>query len=118
MVLEGVHIDPAMVNRLRDSGEIIVVPVVLAILKQDMLRKRIHGRGGKVPHRRAERYLKNFDAIWQLQSYLLAEADREKMPIVANEEKDATVAEILQIIGDELAAELQPTLKQVFPATS
>jgi hypothetical protein len=40
------------------------------------------------------------------------------MPIVANEEKDATVAEILQIIGDKLAAELEPTLKQVFPARS
>jgi 2-phosphoglycerate kinase len=118
MVLEGVHIDPAMVNRLRGSGEIIVVPVVLAILKQDMLRKRIRGRGGNVPHRRAERYLKNFDAIWHLQSYLLAEADREKMPIIANEEKDTTVGEILQIIGDRLAAELEPTLKQVFPAAS
>ena len=118
MVLEGVHIDPAVVNRLRDSGEIIVVPVVLGILKQEMLRKRIRGRGGTVPHRRAERYLENFDAIWQLQSYLLAEADREKMPIVANEEKDATVAEILQIIGDKLAAKLEPTLKQVFPARS
>ena len=116
MVLEGVHIDPALVKRLRDGGDVIVVPVMLAILKQDTLRNRIRGRGGKAPQRRAERYLQNFDAIWLLQSYLLAEADREKIPIVANEDKDATVAEILRVIGDRLAARLEPTLKQVFPA--
>ena len=116
MVLEGVHIDPTMVKHLRGSGDIIVVPVMLAILKQDMLRKRIRGRGGKAPQRRAQRYLQNFDAIWQLQSYLLSEADREKIPIVANDDKDATVAEILQIIGDRLATKLAPTLKEVFPA--
>jgi 2-phosphoglycerate kinase len=107
-----------MVNRLRDSGDIIVVPVVLAVLKQDQLRKRIRGRGGTVPHRRAERYLKNFDAIWQLQSYLLSEADREKMPIVANEDRGSTVAEIIRIIGEHLARRLEPTLKQVFPPAS
>lgn len=116
MVLEGVHINPAVVRRLRDSGEVFVVPVLLAVLKQDVLRKRIRGRGGKVPQRRAERYLENFDAIWHLQSYLLAEADREKIPIVANDDKADTVAEILQIIGDKLATKLEPTLKQVFPA--
>ncbi len=117
MVLEGVHIDPTVVNRLRGSGEIIVVPVMLAVLKQDLLRKRIRGRGGTVPHRRAERYLKNFDAIWQLQSYLLSEADKEQIPIVVNENKENTVAEILLIIGDELSAKLRPTVEQVFPTS-
>ena len=116
MVLEGVHIDPTMVKRLHDEGEVIVVPVMLAVLKKEVLRKRIGGRGGKVPHRRAERYLKNFDAIWQLQSYLLSEADKDKIPIVANEERDTTVAEILRVIGDTLATKLEPTVRQVFPS--
>lgn len=117
MVLEGVHIDPMVVKRLRESGEIIVVPIMLGILKQDLLRNRIRGRGGAVPHRRAERYLKNFDAIWQLQSYLLSEADRAQISIVVNEDKEHTVAEILRIIGDALSRELGSTVQQVFPST-
>lgn len=116
MVLEGVHIDPAAVKRLMGDEDIVVVPVMLGILKQGVLRKRIRGRGGKVPHRRAERYLENFDAIWQLQAYLLSEADKEQVSIVANESRDSTVAEILSIIADTLSAKLNPTLKQVFPA--
>jgi 2-phosphoglycerate kinase len=118
MVLEGVHIDPAAVRRLMGDGDIIVVPVMLGIFKQGMLRKRIRGRGGKAPQRRSERYLKNFDAIWHLQSYLLSEADKEQISIVANEDRDSTVAEILGIIADTLSARLNPTLKQVFPAAS
>ena len=116
MVLEGVHIDPAAVRRLMGGDDIVVVPVMLGIFKQGMLRKRIRGRGGKAPQRRSERYLKNFDAIWHLQSYLLSEADKEQISIVANEDRDSTVAEILGIIADTLSARLNPTLKQVFPA--
>ena len=116
MLLEGVHIDPSLIRRLEYDNDVVVVPVMLGILKQGELRKRIRGRGGKAPQRRSERYLKSFDAIWQLQSYLLSEADKEQISIVANEDKDSTVAEILSIIADTLSARLKPTLKQVFPA--
>ncbi len=115
MVLEGVHIDASTVKRLQGSGEIIVVPIMLAILKQDVLHKRIRGRGTTALQRRAQRYLKSFDAIWQLQSYLLSEADREQISIVVNDEREDTIAEILRIIGDTLSARLEPTLKRVFP---
>ena len=90
---------------------------MLGILKQGALKKRIRGRGGKVPQRRSERYLENFEAIWHLQSFLLSEADKAQIAIVANEDRDATVVEILNIIADALSARLNPTLKQVFPAT-
>jgi 2-phosphoglycerate kinase len=105
-----------VVKRLKADDDVVVVPVMLGILKQGVLRKRIRGRGGKVPHRRAERYLENFDAIWTLQSYLLSEADKEQISIVANEDRESTVAEILGIIADTLSAKHKPTVKQVFPA--
>jgi 2-phosphoglycerate kinase len=117
MVLEGVHIDASTVKRLQGGGEIVVVPIMLAILKQDVLRKRIRGRGTTALQRRAQRYLKSFDAIWQLQSYLLSEADREQISIVVNDHREDTIAEVLRIIGDTRSARLEPTLKRVFPAT-
>ncbi len=116
MVLEGVHIDASTVKRLQGGDEIIVVPIMLAILKQDVLHKRIRGRGTTSLQRRAQRYLKSFDSIWQLQSYLLSEADREQISIVVNDDREDTIAEVLRIIGDTLSARLEPTLKRVFPA--
>jgi 2-phosphoglycerate kinase len=80
-----------------------------------LLRKRIQGRGGAIPHRRAERYLKNFDSIWHLQAYLLAEADKAKIPIVINEDRDETLSEILRLVVDKVSAVLKPSLDSVFP---
>jgi 2-phosphoglycerate kinase len=117
LVLEGVHMDATVMKRLR-AEDVIVVPIMLAVIKQDLLHNRIRGRGGLVPHRRAERYLNHFDAIWQLQSYLLSEADKEQIAIVVNEDKESTVNEILRVIADTLSAQLKPTLKRVFPASN
>jgi 2-phosphoglycerate kinase len=117
LVLEGVHIDPVLIHRLPKDDDIIVVPVMLGILKQDLLRKRIRGRGGTIPHRRAERYLKNFDSIWHLQSYLLSEADKADIPIVVNDDREATLSEMLRIIVDQVSAKLKPSLDSVFPTT-
>jgi 2-phosphoglycerate kinase len=115
LVLEGVHIDPKLIDRLPKNDEIIVVPVMLGILKQDLLRKRIQGRGGTIPHRRAERYLKNFDSIWHLQSYLLDEADKAKIPIVVNQDREETLSEILRLVVDKVSIVLKPSLENVFP---
>ena len=118
MVLEGVHIDATTVNRLRESGDIIVVPIMLAVLKQEVWRKRIQGRGRAANQRRAQRYLKSFETIWQLQSHLLSEADGEDISIVVNDDRESTIAEVLRIIGDTLSAVLEPTVKKVFPANA
>lgn len=118
MVLEGVHIDAATVNRLRENDDIIVVPVMLAVLKQEVWHKRIRGRGSAATQRRAQRYLKSFDAIWQLQSQLLSDADGNDISIVVNDDRDSTIDEVLRIIGDTLSAHFEPTLKQVFPGTA
>jgi 2-phosphoglycerate kinase len=118
MVLEGVHIDATTVKRLRESDDIIVVPVMLAILKQEVWRKRIRGRGRAANQRRAQRYLKSFETIWQLQSHLLSEADGEDISIVVNDDRESTIAEVLRIIGDTLSAVLEPTVKKVFPANA
>ncbi len=76
MVLEGVHIDAKTVERLRENKHIIVVPVMLAVLKEDVWRKRIQGRGRAAHQRRSQRYLESFESIWELQSHLLSEADK------------------------------------------
>jgi len=113
MVLEGVHIDAKTVELLRENQDIIVVPVMLAILKEDVWRKRIHGRGRAANQRRSQRYLKSFESIWQLQSHLLSEADKESISIVVNDEREGAISEILRIIGDTLSSELAPDPKKL-----
>lgn len=116
LVLEGVHVDATLVKRLNVEADVVVVPVMLAVLKKEQLRQRIEGRGGLVPQRRAKRYLQSFDAIWQLQSYLLDEADRHGMTMVTNDDKEETIREIMRVVADHLAQNLFPSPDKAFPA--
>ena len=103
LVLEGVHIPPAFMEKLRTESDAVVIPIMLGVLKRKQLQRRIQGRSSTVPGRRAGRYLEHFDEIWRLQSYLLSEADQANIPIVTNTNRDKVFREIMRITIDTLA---------------
>jgi len=98
LIFEGVHIHPTLLERIPEDTDAVIVPIMLAVLKRGKLRDRIAGRGTKVPQRRSARYLKHFDDIWRLQSFLLSEADRTKIPIIVNSERDVVIREITRTV--------------------
>lgn len=114
LIVEGVHVCPALLDRIPAGTDAVVVSAMLAVLKPDQLRARIRGRGGRVVQRRAERYLQSFDAIWRLQEYLLSEADRQQIAIVVNEDKDRAVQAILGRVIDTLAHGFRSSPRAVF----
>jgi len=91
---------PALQQQINDESDALVVPIILAVLKKKRLRKRLIGRGQQVTSRRSERYLENFDHIWNLQSFLLAEADHFNIPIILNMDEDEAIRSTMQIISD------------------
>ncbi|MDH3587847.1 MAG: AAA family ATPase, partial [Gammaproteobacteria bacterium] len=117
LILEGVHVQPAFAESLRGLDDAIVVPVVLAVLKQKELRKRIKGRGTQAPRRRARRYLREFDSIWRLQSFLLSEADRCEVPIVSNMDKEKALHEVVTVVIDRLSGVFKGDPREVFGIT-
>jgi 2-phosphoglycerate kinase len=114
LILEGVHIHPAFVEKLEKNEDAVVMPVMLGLLKRKQLQRRIRGRGADVPQRRADRYLEHFDEIWRLQSYLLSEADNANIPIVVNSDKDKVFREIMRITIETLAKDFDSTPQAVF----
>ncbi|TNF93685.1 MAG: hypothetical protein EP297_12285 [Gammaproteobacteria bacterium] len=114
LLLEGVHVQPSLVNSISKEEDAVVVHVMLGVLKQKELKKRIKGRGTEVPQRRSERYLANFEDIWRLQAYLLDEADRNQVPIVVNSNKENALREVMKIVVDRLEDEFTSTPAAVF----
>jgi 2-phosphoglycerate kinase len=88
------------------DGSITYAMIMLGVLDRKELKRRIRGRGGNVPMRRAARYLESFDAIWGLQSHLLSEADRLGVPIIVNSQKDITVRQVVGTAVDALGQDL------------
>jgi 2-phosphoglycerate kinase len=114
LVVEGVHVQPAIAEKLKSDEDATVIPIMLGVLKRKSLQQRLQGRGNQVRQRRAERYLESFDEIWGLQSYLLSEADRANIPIVSNENRDKVFREIMRITINALAEEFDNTPEAVF----
>jgi 2-phosphoglycerate kinase len=114
LILEGVHIHPGFIEKLKIDKDAVVIPIMLGILKRKRLQRRITGRSTDVPHRRAERYLKHFDEIWHLQSYLLSEADRANIPIIDNNDRDRIFREVMRITIEILARDFKRSPRAVF----
>ncbi len=116
LVIEGVHAHPGLMRGLEEEAgaDAIFVRVMLAVLKPRELKARIKGRGKREPDRRAKRYLNYFDQIWDLQQFMLSEADQLGVPIVANEELEDTVHQVMTILMAKLADEFQGTPDDVF----
>ena len=114
LILEGVHIQPAFMEQLVESDDAIIVPIMLGVMKRKQLHQRIRGRGRDAPQRRSERYLKHFDEIWRLQSYLLSGANKSGIPIVVNGDKEAVFSEIMRHVIEVLEKDFDRVAKDVF----
>ena len=114
LIVEGVHIHPGLQKRLMESADVIVVPIILAVVKKKRLRKQLMGRGKQVASRRAERYLKYFDAIWRLQEFMLTEADRYEIPVVPNDDKEETIKLVMDEIADAMSSEFPGDEEKAF----
>lgn len=114
LVLEGVHLHPALIESIDAGSDAVVIPVMLGLLKRKQLQQRIKKRSTNVPDRGAAHYLKHFDEIWGLQSYLLSEADRANIHITINESRDKTFTEIMRYTIEVLDKDFNATPEQVF----
>ena len=114
MILEGVHVRPSLLEHIPKDSDAIVICVMLAVLDPEELRRRLKGRGAHAVQRRAERYLKHFDAIWQLQSFLLAEADQHDISIIPNDRKQNASRQLMKIINEELSRHFPGEISKAF----
>ncbi len=115
LILEGIHVEPTLLQRIPPTSDAVVVMVMLAVMKQEQLKKQIIGRGEQSPGRRVKRYLKNFQEIWSIQSHLLAEADQYQVPLVINDNKEKVLGKIMKIIVAALRKDFETTVDQLFP---
>jgi len=116
LVLEGVHIHPAFMQKMQAETDSVVIPVMLGLLKRKHLMQRIKTRSNNVPDRGAEHYLQYFEEIWRLQSYLLSEADGANIHIAVNENRDKVFSEIMRFTIATLAENFNSTPEEVFGA--
>jgi len=114
LILEGVHMHPSFLDNIPKEEDAIVVPIMLRVSDKDLLRRRFKGRGQQAPNRRAKRYLDNFEAIWRLQTFLTAEAERADFNIITNDNKEDALSDVMKAVIDALSKDFSGTPEEVF----
>jgi 2-phosphoglycerate kinase len=115
LILEGIHVSPALLQRMPQPTDAVIVPIMLAVLKPDQLKQQLKGRGVIAPKRSsAQQYLSRFEHIWELQSYLLSEADNSVMDIIHNDDMDQTTERVMRSINGVLANGFSAKVEDIF----
>ncbi len=113
LLLEGVHVNFSLVAKIPNS-DAVVVHLILAILKQKELKKRIKGRNAEVPERQSESLSDYFKPIWTLQNFLLDEADREDVAMIENLSKEETIREIMKLVINHISERFSDSVEDIF----
>ncbi len=95
LIVEGVHVVPTELTLDIRNGGAIVVPIKLATMKKSLLRKQLSRRDCESGDHPKSRALEKIDDIWELQSWLLSQADKAGIPIIQNWYIEDTVSEAL-----------------------
>lgn len=108
LILEGVHVVPTELDLDVQEGEAVIIPVMLASMNKELLRKQLKRRGREKSRHQASHYLEHMDEIWELQSWLLDEADRAGIPIIENWYIENTTRAILDLVIGVLMKHFPP----------
>ena len=108
LILEGVHVVPTELNLDVKQGEAVIIPIMLASMKKELLNKQLKRRGREKSTRQASHYLEHLDEIWELQSWLLDEADKAGVAIIENWYIENTVRAALDLVIGVLMEHFPP----------
>ncbi len=100
LILEGVHVLPTELDLDVHKEKAVIIPLMLASMKKDLLRKQLKRRGREINTPQAMRYIEHLDDIWELQSWLLSEQDTAGVSLLENWDIESTVrAGLDHVIG-------------------
>lgn len=100
-IIEGVHLAP---NILKPEilNENHVIMILLYLEDENEHSKRIESRGSKIEKRGSDRYIKAFPEIRNIQTYLVEEATKIKIPIIETSDSSKALQKMMDIIWERI----------------
>ena len=103
-ILEGVHLIPGLFQKFASESRVQFLHLVVHVGNEDEHRDRFLSRGRASKGRPGERYLRNFESIRSIQSYLVERAEAYGLPCIDNRSVDETVDAALGCVLDGVGA--------------
>ncbi len=108
IIVDGVHVLPTLLNLAEASTKAIVVPITLAVTTRKRLVSQLARRSREQPDRNSSRTREEIEAIWELQKFMLDQADKSGIPVVANWRIEETVKQVIAEIMARITDRFPP----------
>ena len=108
LVVDGVHVIPSRMNLKKLDEDAVVVPITLAVTTYGQLARQLGRRSREQPDRRSSLHKEQLNAIWDIQTHMLDQAEKNGIPVIANWNIDDTVRRILEQVIKRIAARFPP----------
>ena len=108
LILEGVHVLPTELQQVQAGSSAIIVPFMLATMKKSLLRKQLKRRETETSDTGAVSHPERLDDVWELQAWLLTEADRAGIRIIQNWYIEEAVNEALDHVSQKIMKHYPP----------
>ncbi len=102
IIVDGVHVLPSRMDLQEAREKAVVVTVTLAVTTLKRLGRQLHRRSREQPNRDAPVHTKNLEAIWDIQSFMLDQAESSETPVIVNWNPDETARMILEVVMDRI----------------
>jgi len=100
-IIEGVHLAPNMLNP-SVLAETHVILILLYLEEEEEHKRRIQARGTEVEFRKSDKYMAAFTEIRNIQTYLVEEATKAKIPIIEASDSGVALKKIMDKIWDRM----------------
>ncbi len=100
-IIEGVHLAPNILIRsvLEESH---VIMILFYLENEEEHLRRIKSRGSEVIQRGADRYLRSFQEIRNIQTYLVEEANKLNIPIIETSDSASAIEKMMDIVWERI----------------
>jgi len=102
IIVDGVHVLPSLMDLDEVREKAVLVSVTLAVTTLNRLCRQLSRRSREQPNRDSTENQQHVEAIWDIQTYMLDQAERNEIPVIVNWSPDETMRLILEQVMDRI----------------
>jgi 2-phosphoglycerate kinase len=108
LIVDGVHVLPIGLDIPAIRGKAVVVPLMLAVATMERLDDQLKRRSREQPDRDAKRHRQALERIWELQGFMIEQAEKVGVPVIETWHLNETVEQVTDEIMRQVIRQFPP----------
>ena len=108
LIVDGVHVLPTRLDLSSVRDKAVVVPLVLAVTTIARLDAQLKRRSREEPDRDSKRHRDSLEGIWDLQGFMVDQAEKAGIAVIGNWDLDETVEQVIDEVMRQIVKRFPP----------